>query len=161
MMRRLILIGLIMAGPLARAEDPSFGLSHVAEPRPLPCADLLGPRPNHKRLEALAKTAEQKIKTLTRAASEQPKATRPYFELTARAAAAAVTKHQKEFMEEPDLRKLDFQRHLAILEAIAAFDDKRPQWSLFNIKRVIETRHSLKNYADCVDDDDDAHPSAH
>lgn len=156
-MKTSLLLMILLFGAGTSADTSSW--SAESEPEPV-CADFLSLTPNHLTLKNLGLRAARKLAQIKHAAAAQPKSSRGYFEQIVRAAEAAVTKHQPEYLEEPDLRKLDFQRHLAILEEIERFDELRPQYSLFKIKRVIETRHSIRKYADCIEDDD-AHPAAH
>lgn len=62
---------------------------------------------------------------------------------------SALTKHQKQFENEHNWKKLDVARHMLILKSIAEFDPQKPKFSLYKIKRSIEGRHSLREYILC------------
>lgn len=73
-----------------------------------------------------------------------------YMEKIYRAAWAALTRHQRVYVEAKDSTHLDFKRHLAILRRIAGFDPAKPLFSMYQIKRTIEGRYSLVEYANCI-----------
>lgn len=62
---------------------------------------------------------------------------------------ATFTKHHDVFKDTKVWSKLDVARHYAILQAIGDFNETKPRFSLYKIKRAIEGRHSLSEYINC------------
>jgi hypothetical protein len=93
--------------------------------------------------------AASKIDAMNRALTTMSATERGYFHPIVKAAVSALTKHQKIFDSERDLKSLDVARHLAILRAIGNFTTTQARFSLYKINRAIEGRYSLREYADC------------
>lgn len=93
--------------------------------------------------------ASRNIQAIQTAVASLPSGERGYFAKIQQAVEAALGKHHQIFMNESQWRKLDLQRHFAILKAIADFSPSEAHFSLYRIKRAIEGRHSLNDYIHC------------
>lgn len=93
--------------------------------------------------------ASARMTAMNSAVTAMSKTDQSYFAPIVKAAVAAMTKHQLDFVSEHHLKSLDVPRHLAILRAIGEFSPAEPRFSLYKIKRAIEGRYSLREYTGC------------
>jgi hypothetical protein len=109
------------------------------------CQELLQPNP----LVRTWNEASRRAPRISASLKDMTPAEAAYFKPVLAAVTAALGKHQNVFARERHLKHLDVPRHMAILSAIAEFDEQRPRFALYKIKRTIEGRHSLREYIDC------------
>ena len=71
------------------------------------------------------------------------------FRKTIQAILAVFTKHIPTVLEEDSIDKIDWPRMNLILKTIADFDNQKPKFSIYKIKRSIEGRYSLREFILC------------
>lgn len=97
---------------------------------------------------AFFEKAAAKVPEIMEFVKNAPPKEASYFQQIALNVLAIFSKHLPEALEEgpgADWTQISFT-----LKSVADFDETRPRWSLYKIKRAINKRYDLKEHAKCI-----------
>ena len=96
---------------------------------------------------AFFEKAAAKVPQIMKFVKEAPPEEAPHFQQIALNVLATFSKHLPEALEEGP--GADWAQIAFTLKSIADFDETRPRWSLYKIKRAIKKRYDLEEYTKC------------
>lgn len=124
------------------ALQPAF-----SDERMEPCEALLTRYSN--KLEETHRKAKLRFEQLLAQQQNLPELKRKYYQEILAALEAALTKHYAVYINARRHQNLDYGRYFTILERLSELDVTNPTPTLFQIRRLIEGRYSIKEFTQC------------